>query len=60
MSEELKHIGDTEASDRVTPSQGELIEDDIENVAGGATSCTPDVPTIIPPDDFFTPLDPTP
>lgn len=36
----------------------ELVEEDLEEVAGGATSCTPDDPIKLPGDDLFNPLDP--
>ncbi len=41
------------------PEPSELADDDLENVAGGAVSCTPDQPTILPSDDFFTPITPS-
>lgn len=36
----------------------ELVDEDLEQVAGGGTSCTPDDPTTTLPDDFFIPLNP--
>ena len=42
-----------------SPASSELADDDLENVAGGAVSCTPDQPTILPADDFLTPITPS-
>ncbi len=40
------------------PAKNELGDDDLERVAGGGATCTPDDPATILPDDSFTPFNP--
>lgn len=48
-----------EPNDLESISPSELRDEDLEDVAGGVTSCTPDQPINLPNDRSFTPLEPT-
>lgn len=59
MEEREQSSASKEPEEVETISSSELMDKDLEDVAGGATSCTPDQPITLPNDSLFTLLEPT-